>query len=165
MIAAAALGGCSRKLVSVLVEDANGNVELVYAGKQSAENLVKEIRFYPSGDTLSVTPLKKGAVDGVVSAYHRNNLLKEQTTFKDGKANGLFRQYDKEGVLVFEGELMNGQKSGVWTTWYDEVQMQEQRSYTADQPDGKWIYWYIDGTIKREEVYQLGKLIEEKDFN
>lgn len=159
--------GCasSKKLTTVLVEDKAGNVELIYSGSQSPEHLVKEIRYYPNSDTLSVTPMKKGAVHGVVSFYHPSNLLKEQTTFVDGVQNGLFRQYDENGVLVFEGKLVNGQKDGVWITWYDEVQMQEQRIYKNDVADGKWTYWYIDGNLKREEVYKLGKIIEEKDYN
>ncbi len=156
---------CNRKLNSVLVENPDGNVELVYAGKELPENLVKEIRFYPDGDTLSVTPMKKGAVDGQVSFYFPNNRLREVATFRSGKQDGPFKRYDKEGVVVFEGQLKNGTKDGVWITWYDEVQMEEQRSYLDDMPDGKWTYWYIDGNLKREEVYKLGKLIEGKDFN
>ena len=156
---------CSKKLMSVLVEDPNGNVELIYAGSQMPDNLVKEIRFYPGGDTLSVTPMKKGAVHGAVSSYFQNNLLKEVTTFDNGTQNGPFKKFDKEGVLVIEGQLKNGKKEGVWTTWYDEVQMEEQCTYQNDFAEGKWTYWYIDGNVKREEVYKLGKLIEGKDFN
>jgi len=159
--------GCagSKNLTSILVENPNGNVELIYAGTQAPENLVKEIRYYANKDTMSITPMKKGMVQGVVSTYHSNNILKEQTTFQTGVQNGSFKRYDKEGVLVFEGKLLNGLKEGVWTTWYDEVQMEEQRSYSNDVADGKWTYWYIDGNLKREEVYESGKLIEEKNFN
>lgn len=152
-------------MMSVFVEDPKGNTELIYAGTQSPENLVKEIRFYPNGDTLSVTPMKKGAVNGVVTFNYLDNKPKEQTTFTNGKQNGLFKRFDKNGVLVLEGNLTNGQKNGVWTTWYDEVQKQEERNYANGQPEGKWTYWYIDGELKREEVYKTGKLIEEKDFN
>lgn len=159
------VSSCSPKLTSVLVEDPNGNVELTYQGSESTENLVKEVRFYPNGDTLSVTPMKKGAVNGNVLNYYPHNHLKELTTFVDGQQKGVFKRFDTEGVLVFEGQLVNGLKEGIWTTWYDDVQMQEQRNYLNDQPDGKWTYWFIDGTVRREEVYKLGKLVEEKDYN
>jgi antitoxin component YwqK of YwqJK toxin-antitoxin module len=43
--------------------------------------------------------------------------------------------------------------------------MEEQRNYSKDVADGKWTYWYIDGNLKRMEVYNLGKLIEEENFN
>lgn len=159
------VGSCSKKLTTVLVEDPAGNVELIYAGSQSPENLVKEIRYFSTGDTLSVTPMLKGAVDGVVTAYHKGNLKKEEVGFKRGVQDGVFRKYDKEGVLVFEGSMKNGRKNGVWITWYDEVQKAEQRNYVDDQADGTWTYWFIDGNLKREEIYKLGKLIEEKSFN
>jgi len=152
-------------MMSILVEDPTGNVELVYSGNQSPQNLVKEIRFYPNGDTLSVTPMKKGAVDGVVTFYYPENKPKEQTTFVSGMSQGQFTRFDENGVLVIEGKLKDGEKSGLWTTWYDEVQKQEERTYSDNQPDGKWTYWYIDGELKREEIYKLGKLIEEKNFN
>lgn len=151
--------------MSVLVEDPNGNVELTYQGKESTENLVKEVRFYPNGDTLSVTPMKNSVVHGVLSNYHAGNVIKDRTNFVQGKANGLYRQYDTNGQVVFEGMLKDGLKEGEWLTWYDESQLQEKRSYSNDLPDGKWSYWYIDGTLKREEVYEFGKLIEAKDLN
>lgn len=155
----------SKKLTSILIENSNGNVELIYAGNQLPNNLVKEIKFFPNGDTLSVTPMLKGAVNGVVSFYSSDNKLKEQTTFENGVQNGVFKRFDLEGVLVLEGKLKAGKKVGVWTTWYDEVQKQEEKQYVDNLEDGKWTYWFIDGSVKREEVYKLGKLIEEKDFN
>ena len=161
----ASFAGCSGgKLITVLVEDIEGNTELIYKKHHAPENLVKEIKFYANGDTLSVTEMHKGAVHGLVSRYYKNNLLKEQVTFQDGKQNGIFERYDKDGILVFEGELKDGLKSGVWTTWYDDVQKQEERNYINDLPSGKWTYWYIDGSLKREEVYENGKLLEGKDF-
>lgn len=159
-----ALSSCSSKLISVLVEDTKGNVELVYQGKEAPANLVKEIRFYANGDTLSVTPMKGSAVHGTVVSYHPGNLLKEEVEFVNGKQDGVFRKYDANGVLVFEGSMKNGLKEGVWTAWYDEVQMAEQRTYAKDVLHGKSTYWYIDGELKREERYDSGKLIDAYDL-
>lgn len=161
----AIITSCNNKMMSVLVEDPAGNVELIYAGAQSPGNLVKETRFYSNGDTLSVTPMRKGVVHGIAIFYYPDNKRKEQTTFANGISQGVFKRFDKDGILVLEGILNNGEKNGVWTTWYDEVQKQEERSYLNGEPDGKWTYWYIDGELKREETYKLGKIIEEKDFN
>lgn len=160
------VSACSsgKKIVSVLVESKNGNTELFYVKSQAPENLVKEVKYYPNGDTLSETPMKDGAVHGIVSRYYRENKLKEQITFAKGLQSGVFRRFDNNGVLVFEGELTNGQKTGTWTTWYDEIQIEEQRKYVNDLPNGKWSYFYIDGSLKREEIYEGGKLIEEKDY-
>ncbi len=157
--------GSSKKLVSVLVEDKQGNTELIYEGSQSPDNLVKEIKYYPTGDTLSITPMKNGAIHGMVTRFGRENKLKEQITFIQGKQDGVFKRFDSEGVLVFEGQLLDGKKNGIWTTWYDEVQKEEERGYSKDQPNGKWTYWYIDGSLKREETYKDGKLIDEKNYN
>lgn len=151
-------------MITVLVEDKTGNTELVYRKVQAPNNLVKEIRYYPNGDTLSVTPMLKGAVHGVVTQYQKGNVLKEQVAFQNGVQNGIFRRFDKDGVVVFEGQLKDGEKTGTWTTWYDDVQKQEERTYQNDVPSGKWTYWYIDGALKREEVYENGKLLESNDF-
>jgi len=167
ILAVAINSGCgsSKKLISIVLEETHGNTELVYAGKQLPENLVQEIKFYPNGDTLSVTPMKSGAIHGLVSRFGENNVLKEQITFVQGKQQGIYKRFDAEGVLVFEGQLMDGRKTGVWTTWYDEVQKEEERGYSNGQPNGKWTYWYIDGSLKREETYKDGKLIDEKNYN
>ncbi|MGB1317951.1 MAG: toxin-antitoxin system YwqK family antitoxin, partial [Flavobacteriales bacterium] len=130
MVASACSG--SKQLSSVTQEHATGNVELVYAGSQVAENLVKEIIYAPNGDTLSVTPMKKGAVHGSLVRYYSGNIIKEVLSFQNGSQTGLYQRFDDQGVLVFEGKLEQGLKQGVWTTWYDEVQMEEQRSYSDD---------------------------------
>ena len=155
----------NKNITSVLVENPNGNVELFYAGTQSPENLVKEVQYFANGDTLSITPMKKGAVHGTVTRYFSGNIIKEEVPFVSGAQTGVFKRYDSDGVLVFEGKLVNGQKQGVWTTWFDEVQKAEQKTFVNDLADGKWTFWFIDGNLKREEVYKLGKLIEQKDFN
>lgn len=158
------LAACSPKLQTILLEDKNGNTELVYAGTPSPDNLVKEIIYYPSGDTLSITPMLKGAVNGSVKKFNEGNLLKEVVTFKKGEQTGIYQRFDDEGILTFEGKLDKGLKTGVWTTWYDDVQIQETRTYANDLAEGKWSYYYIDGSLKREEIYKNGKLIEEKNF-
>ena len=156
-------------MTSVLIADPNGDVELLYDGDASAENLVKEIRYYPSPDslrdTLSVTPMKQGMVEGVVRAFHPDNLVREETPFVAGRQEGVFRRYDSEGVLVFEGLMRSGSREGVWTTWYDAVQMEEQRAYLNDRLHGKWSFWYADGNLRRDETYESGILVEGKDYD
>lgn len=166
-VAVAILTACStnRKLLSILVERPNGDVEYVYEGEQSPEDLVKEIRYFPTGDTLSVTPMKQSRVEGVVRVFHPHNIIKEQTSFVAGKQDGKFRRFDPDGALVFEGQMKNGSKEGVWTTWYDEVQMEEQRMYLNNLLHGKWTYWYADGNLRRDETYELGKLIDENNYD
>jgi len=154
----------SGKLITVSKPQENASSELIYRRKERPENLVMEIRYYPNGDTLSVTPLQRGTVHGTVRSFFPNNVIKEEVEFVNGEQHGGFRRYDNEGTLILEGELVNGKKTGTWTTWYDEVQKLEQRTYIDDRPDGKWTYWYIDGSLKREETYRNGALIEAKDF-
>ena len=36
--------------------------------------------------------------------------------------------------------------------------------YTVSDEDGKWIYYNEDGTIKKEEIYKDGKLIETRNI-
>lgn len=151
------------KLITVLEENDNGNTLLQYRKSELPENLVNEIRFYPNGDTLSVTPMQSGAVHGEVLRFGKSNQLHERITYVKGVQDGLYQRFDENGIIVFEGKLKQGKKEGVWTTWYDEVQKEEERNYLNDEPHGKWTYWYIDGSLKREEVYQNGKLIEAAD--
>lgn len=150
----------SRNLVSVVPDDSDGTVELIYSGRVADDRLVKEIRYYPNGDTLSVTPMKKRKVHGVLKHYHPGNILEKTAVFGDGRQEGLFRQFDEKGVLLFEGTMKNGMKHGLWVTWYDETQREEERTYIEDRPHGTWRYWYIDGYLKREEEYENGELVK-----
>ena len=103
-------------------------------------------------------------VNGLVEYYYPNGHLKESVSFVDGVQDGPYNSYDNEGILVFEGNMSKGMKQGTWTTWYDEVQKAEEKNYLDDELHGEWTFWYIDGTVKRVEVYNHGKMTDQTEF-
>jgi len=156
--------GGSKDLVTVVLEDSKGNTELIYTGSAVPTNMVREVRFNPHGDSLSVTPLQEGVLHGDVITFHPNGKRKELVTYAEGKQNGRFIAYDLEGVIAFDGTLKDGKKHGLWSYWYDETQMKQQCPFENDILTGKCSFWYIDGNLKREETYSAGKLIASQDF-
>ena len=154
----------SKEITYEEFRDGDELVQMQYRGDHIPRNLVKEVRFHANGNRKMVTPMKDQKVDGILQYYYQGGHLKEEVTFVDGLQSGVFKRYDISGVLVFEGMMDNGMKSGQWITWYDEVQKEEERNYVNDRPEGIWTYWYIDGNLKREEVYENGKLKSAKEF-
>ncbi|MCF8257373.1 MAG: hypothetical protein K9J06_07455 [Flavobacteriales bacterium] len=160
------LAACStpKGLLTVESDSVDGKVELTYKGEQSADNLVREVRFDAAGDTTAITHLLKGLLHGELVTFHPLGTRKESVVYVNGIQDGAYRAYDTEGAVVFEGYLKGGKKQGQWTTWYDATQKRQQCQYDNDVMSGKCTYWYIDGNIQREETYSLGKLVASQDY-
>ena len=52
----------------------------------------------------------------------------------------------------------------MWISYYDGGELDEIGEYINGLKDGKWGRFHVGGSLKQEEIYKLGKLIEVSDF-
>ncbi len=149
--------------MTVTEETDGGRAELTYLGEVQVDKLQREVRFSPTGDTLSITSLQKGVLHGELVMFHPNGQRKESVVYLNGVQDGPYKAFDTEGALVFEGTLREGRKEGIWSTWYDATQKRQECLFENDVLTGRCTYWFIDGSIQREETYRDGKLIASQD--
>ncbi|MDQ3112266.1 MAG: toxin-antitoxin system YwqK family antitoxin, partial [Bacteroidota bacterium] len=92
------------------------------------------LRFYPTGDTLSISFYRMGNIDGIRKSFHSNGKLRLFETFEDGKPVGKF------------------------TYWYDNGQIESFRTYTNYKRNGEYKYFSETGILTEEGTYKEGRL-------
>lgn len=158
------LSCATRKKLSEAIQYDSDSTKHVYTYVGKKNELVKETTWFPNGNLKSEYLFEDSVLHGAWRTFNENGKPSKEGAYLHGVENGLFKYYDVNGVLTFEGYLKNGKKEGIWTTWYDEVQKQEEREYKDDMLNGTWTYWYIDGNLMKEELYENGKKIKEKNY-
>ena len=135
---------------------------------------------YTNGKEEQTGKYKKGLQEGTWTWYYPNGIEKRKEIFRRGKENGPSFEYDSLGNIIATGEYINGLKDGVWIyqigdhkeegKYIDNLKQGEwtyiytnnnQLAFEGDYKngfeDGKHTYYYLNGQIKEQGKYSLGK--------
>lgn len=155
---------CVNKPTAYTIQEDGLKRVLTFKGDSSRKNLIK-LEVYTK-DTIKIEEqnFQQGMLNGPFFISSVDGKLKERGNYEEGKPNGLMQYFDIKGNLILEGNMLNGLKNGIWTKWYDYTQKEEEKNFKNDVLHGLCTYWYIDGNIKREEVYEEGKLVKETNY-
>lgn len=140
----------------------SGEVEaLIYSDSHS-------FSWYKNGNFREKNSPIKGTINGFDSkSYYKNGNIETECKNNIGKA--LQKTYYPSGELLGSGYIINSQftRVGEWKEWYKSGTLKKRYCYSdeiANIPDGVWSHWDENGELIKQEVYQLGKLIDEKTF-
>lgn len=124
---------------------------------------VGEWKFYDSQAILSSEePYKDGKIDGVVKVYHLNGALAAKVPYVEGLKNGPFSEFATNGDTLIVGTYADNTFDGEYTQYYEGGQIYMKGKYRAAVKDGLWIYYADDGRVKAQQVFNKGKLVNEK---
>jgi hypothetical protein len=136
---------------------------------------------YNDSAAMVVSNFVKGKLNGLYLIYFPDNKLKQLCHYKDNFHHGKFQEFYTNGNIQIEGTYDWGCKTGQWSMFYENGEKKESGTYvqiraTPDNmwaygvkscstdffpiKDGCWTYWNDDGTWKKKEVYEYGKLVE-----
>ena len=77
------------------------------AGAEQAQ-VSTQREFYETGDLKSITPLRNGVRDGVVTYYYRSGLMRSSHEYRDGQQEGKEICYDEYGEVQQSSVYANG---------------------------------------------------------
>mgnify|MGYP001391287113 CR=1 FL=1 len=100
--------------------------------------------------------------------------MKILTTDKNGKlkAAGLYvnelkdstwNYFNTDSVLVMSEQYVKGELNGLTKTYHSEGEIYEVKSWVNNVADGKLVQYFMDGSIKMESAFVMGKR-EGKEF-
>lgn len=90
------------------------------------------------------------------SLYKEGNyLLKDEFPLE----SGLFVTYDSTGTIEAENNYLNGKRSGDQREYYPSGSLYYSEQLADNIEHGKRMVFYKDGKLKREEVFEDGKLL------
>lgn len=88
----------------------NGQPEFVVwlKGKESKEQIVKEMAYYPDGVIEYIGHYKKGKEHGKWTYYYKSGAKKIEENYENGVENGIRYEYATDGTLRLEIHYKDG---------------------------------------------------------
>ena len=89
---------------------------------------------------------------------------KDQRFFYKGNpfTGTTFSYHDDGETLRKKGTMRNGVYHGVYREWWENGQMQTETNFTKGIRHGDNTYWDKDGSLIKEQVYDMGESVKEK---
>ena len=117
-----------------------------------------------SGKRLSIEGYKEGMREGKSIIYYPNGEISDEKNYKNDLKNGVFKQYFDDKKLKAEGSYINDKLVGKNAYYYPNG-IPAAMGYYNDKGDrnGVWLYKDKDGKVTSKDVYDNGKLLNEKE--
>ncbi|MCB0664056.1 MAG: hypothetical protein KDC24_15020, partial [Saprospiraceae bacterium] len=81
-------------------------------------------------------------------------------TIKEGPA----AKYNNEGLVILQGNYKENYRHGPWIENYNTGAPKSRGSYDSGDKTGKWEYFNFNGELSKEEVWENGELLSEKQL-
>lgn len=126
-----------------------------------------EQSFYPNKAIKQSGNFNLGIPTGIWSYYLPDGKnLEEERTYSAYKAYYSRIFSEKTRMLEREGSMINNQEEGIWKQYhYKSDSVKVVSNYQYGRKHGVSKEYYPSGKIKREELYEYGKLKKAKMFN
>ena len=134
----------------------NGKLDYTYNYKYG--ELLSEVYFNHSGDTIDKINYKPKANNFLITRYHTNKTVASKTEFVNGLKHGKYISYNFYGNIKTEGQYNNGNLNGKWTWYYDNGKIESTREYLDGNLNGEGKDYFEDGTLSRTLNYEYGNL-------
>lgn len=120
---------------------------------------------YADGKPMKVVYVKNtdaGQETVKIEYYYPNGWLESVTRYKNEKKHGKAKSWYSNGKLAFKEYYKNGELHGKCLYYREDGSLNFQAEYEEGVSDGKWIIYDENGKPLVKQVFENGKLIEQK---
>ena len=121
----------------------------------------KEVTFFASGDTISITNYINGKQEGLYRSFYPVRTKEYEIPYLQDKISGTARKYFDNGVNELEAEFKDDQRNGSFREYYKNKVLYNKESYLDGKLEGPVKYYYSNGALKIEAMAHAGKTIKE----
>ncbi len=107
---------------------------------------------------------KDSLKSGEWNYYYDDGTLYRRFTYENNLLNGPAKLYYESGKPLCEGVHKNDLREGEWIWYHESGIVSSKVTYSNDKKHGLQLHYNRDGKKIREENYENGKLVSEKDF-
>ena len=120
--------------------------------------------YYPESESILETGrVENGLKEGSWKVYSQtSDIVFQEHTYVKGKMTGIQKAYFESGQLFSSGEMKDDLMEGEWTWYYENGNKSSTVGYKKNKKEGKQIIWSETGIQTKEEIYEHGKLVDEK---
>lgn len=141
------------------------NGKMQAKGKYLSEKKDSIWCFYDeAGTLLSKEFYTEGKKNGKQTIYYQSGNVSEERNFKMDVPNGIYKLYFDDKAVKGEGNYENGKLVGKNSYYFPNGVAAAQGMYNkAGNKHGVWLYKDKNGKIESKDVYDNGKLLNEKE--
>lgn len=119
--------------------------------------------FYPETENLyEFGKIKNGLRDDKWEFYFPSGSIFIESNYSEGKLNGIQKTYFETENVYAQGNLKNNKRDGEWKWYHENGNLASTAFFEDGLKNGKQLFYSEFGDLKKEEIYEKGKLIEEK---
>ena len=107
---------------------------------------------------------KKGEIDGPVTNYYWNGLVKEYALFKENERNGYYYLLNYAGDTIGAGTYKEGKLEGPYTEYYPDGSIESRMNFMEGERHGKIEVFYQNGQLKKKGTYDQGKEVGKWEY-
>ncbi len=137
---------------------------------KNGELFVKEGEgmFIETGDNDTVIvkgPLKGGRPEGEWNYYYsESGAVMQRITYVNGKQEGPSTSFYESGAIWAKGSYKNDLREGKWTCYHENGKCSSRAICQENEKHGLQIHYNSSGKKIREEQYEKGTLISERNL-
>jgi antitoxin component YwqK of YwqJK toxin-antitoxin module len=135
-------------------------------GKYINEEKDSVWNFYDEkGILISTESYSFGKKNGVSKVFYENGVVSEEKNYKNNLLEGTFKQYFSDKKIKAEGTYFANEYNSKCSLYYPDGVAVAQGFYEKGVKKGVWLYKLENGKIKEKEVWQNGKLLNQKEMD
>ena len=122
--------------------------------------------FYPDNTSIYETGnIKNGFREGLWKEFFMSTAsVSKELIYVHGKLNGTQKFFYQTGELYSEGEMVNDKREGEWKWYFENGRISSTVKFVKGKKEGKQVMWSESGEKLKEEYYENGILIREKNL-
>ena len=121
----------------------------------------KKTDYYYGDVKQSEYTLKNGKMNGLLTVFHSNGIIKKKGNYTNGKANGTFTEYDEQGNVTAKYSMKNGLNNGL-LKFYEDNKISYSTTYSNDYKNGQHIEYYYNDDDGELFLKQYGQYLNDE---
>lgn len=122
------------------------------------------ITFHPNGQKAAMGEWRGGKQDGLWNTWYDDGQPQSEGTFLNGQKQGFWTEYHATGHRMSAGQMIDDVPDGEWTYWNEQGGKAVTGAWVNGERQGEWYDYASDGVAVRVKIYQLGRMISQREL-
>jgi antitoxin component YwqK of YwqJK toxin-antitoxin module len=113
------------------------------------------VRFYDTGDTVTVAVMKGGLYHGYFREYYPGNKIMQSYQYEDNAIKGSFKEYYESGALKGELNFLDNKEDGPFIEYHENGNKSYEGTYVKGKEIGELLKYDENGELIRKMTCKI----------
>lgn len=117
--------------------------------------------FYAEDGAIQANiPYYQGKIEGVQKTWYADGQRQGEESYRNNELHGPSEFWTQDGKPHIKLQYFNGKMNGLQTWYHPDGSKMREANFSQGIPDGKWQEWDESGKLIRDEIYEMGELLD-----